>query len=546
MLRIKVNKLKKSFQDRLILDINDLEVFEGDKVGIVGLNGCGKTTLLNIISGREALDEGSVFIDKSFSYITQLHENIEFNEGKVSRELNAPREYHEYLSGGEKVKARIAKALSENVRVILADEPTSNLDQNSISYLEEKFKKFKGALLLISHDREFLDNICNKIIEIENGLVREYDGNYSDYIKLRDERLKREKFEYGKYCSEKNMLEEAITVKLTLRDSVKTCPKRFGNSEARLAKMGDQKAKKSMDNSVKALKSRLERLEVKEKPLETPTIKIDIFEGKEFFSNYPIEVKGLTIEFDNKVLLDNISFKVKRYKKIALIGNNGCGKTSLIKEILKGNANIKIANRVNIGYFEQDLKILNEEESILDNIKESSSFNETFIRIVLARFLFRNDSVYKKVKVLSGGEKVKVALCKIILSDNNLLILDEPTNYLDIYSMEILEEALINTNKTMMIVSHDRRFISKVCNEILSIQDNTVIHYPYSFSEWVEKCNGVSVTQKEKNKIQRKMVLENKLAEAISLLSIENNIEKRALYEKDYENLLDELKNLNM
>ena len=235
MLRIKVSKLKKSFQDRLILDIEDLEVFEGDKVGIVGLNGCGKTTLLNIIAGREILDEGNVFIDKSFSYITQFHEKTEITEGKISKE------YHEYLSGGEKVKARVSKALNENVRVILADEPTSNLDQGSINYLEENLKRFRGTLLLISHDREFLDNVCNRIIEIENGLLREYSGNYSDYVKLREERLKREKFEYDKYWNEKNRLEEAINLKSNLRDGVRTCPKRFGNSEARLAKMGGQR-----------------------------------------------------------------------------------------------------------------------------------------------------------------------------------------------------------------------------------------------------------------------------------------------------------------
>lgn len=546
MLRIKVSKLKKSFQDRLILDIEDLEVFEGDKVGIVGLNGCGKTTLLNIIAGIEVLDEGNVFIDKSFSYITQFHEKTEITEGKISKELNTPKEYHEYLSGGEKVKVRVSKALNENVRVILADEPTSNLDQGSISHLEENLKKFRGTLLLISHDREFLDNVCNRIIEIENGLVREYSGNYSDYVRLRDERLKREKFEYDKYWNEKNRLEEAINLKSNLRDGVRTCPKRFGNSEARLAKMGGQKAKKSMDNAIKSLKSRIERLEVKQKPQENQDIKVDIFEGKEFFSNYPIEVKGVTIGFKDKILLDNICFKVKRNKKIALIGDNGCGKTSLIKEIIKGNSNIKIANRVNIGYFEQDLKILDEEKSILDNIKESSSFNETFIRIILARFLFRTDSVYKKVHVLSGGEKVKVALCKIILSNNNLLILDEPTNYLDIYSMEALEESLINTNKTMIIVSHDRRFVSKICNEILSMQDKGVVHYPYSFSEWIEKCNEIKVTKEEKEKIQRKMVLQNKIAEAISLLSIETNLEKKTLYENNYETLLKELNSLNM
>lgn len=544
MLEIKVSKLKKYYEDRLILNIDDLEIFTGEKVGLVGANGCGKSTLLNIIAGRIVADEGNVYMDRNFSYITQSEEQVEISISRVSSELNIPKEYNDYLSGGEKVKARISKALTENYTIIIADEPTSNLDESSVKYIEEKFKVFRGTILLVSHDRMFLDNICNRIIEIDNGVLREYRGNYTEYIHQREERLKREQFEYDKYIGEKNRLNEAIATKTSLRDGIRKAPRRMGNSEARLHKMGDQSAKKNMDNGIKSIKSRLDRLEVKEKPKEKQSIKIDISDGNEFFSNYPIEVKNLNITFGENEVLKDVSFKIKKNKKIALIGDNGCGKSSLIKEIIKGNENIKIANRVKVGYFQQDLKILDDDKSILENIKESSSLNETFIRIVLARFLFRVDTVHKKVGVLSGGEKVRVALCKIILGDNNILILDEPTNYLDIVSMEALEEALVDTNKTVLIVSHDRRFISKVCNEICYIENKKLSHYPYSYEAWINKSNEITIDIDKKQKQERLMVVQNKLAEVISLLSLEISSEKKDIYEKQYEELLVEVRSL--
>lgn len=545
MLLIKIDKIKKYYGDRLILDIDSLEILVGEKIGLVGVNGGGKTTLLNIICGFVEADEGKVNINSNFSYITQLEEVVDIEIGRISKELKIPNEYNSYLSGGEKVKARIAKALNENKELIIADEPTSNLDGKSITYIEEKFKEYQGAVLLVSHDREFLDNICTKIFELENGKVTVYDGNYSSYIIQKEERINRAEFEYDQYVKEKKRLEEAIKEKSSLRDSVRKAPRRFGNSEARLCKMGDQKAKKSMENAIKGIVSRIDRLEEKEKPKKEQIIKIDIAEGHEFYANYPIDIKEITLGFKDKILIKKSSFKLKKNKKVALIGENGCGKTTLINSILDKNENIKIANRVKIGYFKQGLDILDQNKTILENVMEDSSFNQTFIRITLARFLFKEDSVYKKVSVLSGGEKVRVSLCKIILSDNNLLILDEPTNYLDINSLEALEEALKNSNKTMIIVSHDRRFINKICDEVLIIENTKLNHYPYPYKEYISKINEPTISKVDKNKEERVIVIKNKIAEIISLISIENNSEKKKEYEKNYEELLKELKVLS-
>lgn len=539
---IKINKLKKYYGDRLILNIDKLEIFDGDKIGLVGVNGSGKTTLLNIICGKESYEAGNVFLDVNYSYINQLEEEVHIEESKISKELKLPNEYTSFLSGGEKVKARVAKALNNSSRIIIADEPTSNLDVKSIKYLEDKFNRFNGAILLVSHDRDFLDNICNKIIEIDESKVTMFNGNYSSYLKQKKEMDNRESFEYNQYIKEKRRLEEAIVIKTSLKDGIKKTPKRFGNSEARLHKMGNQSAKKNMDNSIKAIKTRIEKLEEKDKPKENIVIKIDIAEGNEFYSNYPIEIKDINISFENKLILRNASFKLKKNKRVALIGENGCGKTTLLKAIIDNNKGVKIANRVKIGYFQQDLMILNEDTTILDNILESSSEKETFIRIVLSRFLFRKNDVYKKVSVLSGGEKVRVALCKILLSDNNLLILDEPTNYLDIQSMEALEEALKNSNKTMIIVSHDRRFISNVCNEILCFEDNTLKYYPYEYDQWIKRIEESEISKEEKSNNEKKLVLQNRLSEVISLISIECNNDKKLVYEKQYYELLSEIR----
>ena len=539
---IKINKLKKYYGDRLILNIDKLEIFDGDKIGLVGVNGSGKTTLLNIICGKESYEAGNVFLDVNYSYINQLEEEVHIEESKISKELKLPNEYTSFLSGGEKVKARVAKALNNSSRIIIADEPTSNLDVKSIKYLEDKFNRFNGAILLVSHDRDFLDNICNKIIEIDESKVTMFNGNYSSYLKQKKELDNRESFEYNQYIKEKRRLEEAIVIKTSLKDGIKKTPKRFGNSEARLHKMGNQSAKKNMDNSIKAIKTRIEKLEEKDKPKENIVIKIDIAEGNEFYSNYPIEIKDINISFENKLILRNASFKLKKNKRVALIGENGCGKTTLLKAIIDNNKGVKIANRVKIEYFQQDLMILNEDTTILDNILESSSEKETFIRIVLSRFLFRKNDVYKKVSVLSGGEKVRVALCKILLSDNNLLILDEPTNYLDIQSMEALEEALKNSNKTMIIVSHDRRFISNVCNEILCFEDNTLKYYPYEYDQWIKRIEESEISKEEKSNNEKKLVLQNRLSEVISLISIECNNDKKLVYEKQYYELLSEIR----
>ncbi|ENY8712469.1 ABC-F family ATP-binding cassette domain-containing protein [Clostridioides difficile] len=546
MLLVKVENLKKYYADKLILDIDKLEILENDKIGLVGSNGQGKTTLLKAILGEIEIDEGYTYLTESYSYISQSENNIETcSHSKEKSLLNAPDKFEEYLSGGEKVKLKIADALSNKKNIIIADEPTSNLDKKSIGVLEDMFKRHEGALLLISHDRRFLDELCTTILELEDGKLKAYKGNYTDYLMQKDEEVKRADFEYQEYVKEKKRLEKALLYKKALSDGIRKTPKRMGNSEARLHKMGGQTNKKKLDSNVKAIKSRIDKLEVKNKPKVSKEMNIKIQDGMEIISENLVEVKDMTLKLENKLLLDNVSFKIKRGKKIALLGDNGCGKSTLIKEILADkNDNIKINNKVKVGYFDQNQSLLDEEKSVLYNTKVNSSFDESFIRINLSLFGFKGDDVYKKVKVLSGGEKVKIALCKIILEDNNFLVFDEPTNYLDIKSMEALEKALINTDKTMLIVSHDRVFVSHICNYIIEIKDAKIREFDCNYDEYIISRNKKTPSRDKQIKKENLLVLENRLTTVISMLSIEKDNLKKELYESEYNELLKQITKL--
>lgn len=323
----------------------------------------------------------------------------------------------------------------------------------------------------------------------------------------------------------------------------------MGNSEARLHKMGNQRSKKSLDGNIKSLKSRINHLEEKEKPNAIKEIRIKINKGKEMHSKTVIEVRNLNLYVNNEILINDCNFKIKNGEKVAITGANGCGKTTLIKKIIKNNTeSIRLSQDISIGYFDQSQDILHANKSILDNIKLNSSYDETFIRTNLDGFGFKGASVYKNVSTLSGGEKVKCALCKNILSDNNTLILDEPTNYLDIKSIEALEIAIKDTEKTVLIVSHDRKFISNVCDCIIEIRDNKLNYFNGNYNEFVyEKINNKNKKEEkssEREKRELLLVLQNKLSEIISRLSLEKDLSIKDKLNLEYIELLNKIKTL--
>lgn len=549
---LKVKNLKKYYLDRLVLDIDKFEINYGDKIGLIGANGVGKSTFIKAVIGEIEIDSGEVNLTDSYSYISQIgDENQSYGGNKIKGLLNAPDKYEEFLSGGEKIKVKIVNALKDNKKLIIADEPTSNLDKESIEVLTDMLKKHEGALLIVSHDREVLDVLCTTIVEIEDSKIKTYKGNYTNYLKLKDAEKSRQEFEYNQYFSEKNRLQKAMEGKIQTRNNIRKTPKRMGNSEARLHKMGGQGNKRKLDKNIKAISTRIEKLEVKEKVKEIEPIKIHIQEGMEIVSKNLVEVNNLDLKAEDKLLLEDVSFKIKRNKKIALLGPNGSGKTTLLKKIIEASKtenlsgkNIKINNKVKIGYFSQNQDILKEEKSILENVKYNSSYNETFIRINLSLFGFKEDDVYKKIEDLSGGERVKVALCKVILEDNNLLILDEPTNYLDIISMKSLEDALKNTEKTIIVVSHDKHFIEKVCDYFLEIKDKKIIKFSGSYDNYIEEKNKEKLNEEDQKNSNEILLLENRLSNLISMICMETNKELKEKYEKEFDEISDKLKKL--
>ena len=543
MLLIECNKIKKYYSDRLILDVDNLKIYSEDKIGIVGLNGAGKTTLIDILSHRLDPDEGWVNLYGYAEYISQIESpECRIISSELASKFAIKNTWDKHMSGGEKTRFKLAVALGNESLILFADEPTSNLDINGIEIMEKNLCKYKGALVMISHDRNFLDKLCNQIIEIENGKLKIYSGNYSHYREQKVQERDRAQFEYEEYVNEKSRLEGVINESKQKAKDIRTTPKRMGNSEARLHKMGGQKAKSNLDKKIKGVETRIEHLEVKEKPKEQWKIKLDILKTNKIHSKIIIEGENICKSFGDKVIFSNAEFRIYNGAKVALLGPNGCGKSTLIKMIINNDDSIKTALGAKIGYFSQDMNILNKNLNIIDNVMESSIYPENFARLLLARLLFKGESIYKKIDVLSGGEQVKVSFAKILLQDINLLILDEPTNYLDIDSLEVIEDALKEYDKTLLIVSHDRRFVNAVANQIMTIENFQINMFTGTYEEYLSKTDECLNNNEEvQNQI---IILENRLSEIIGKLSMQPKKDVLEALDKEYYGILDKLKKL--
>lgn len=315
----------------------------------------------------------------------------------------------------------------------------------------------------------------------------------------------------------------------------------MGNSEARLHKMGGQKAKSNLDRAMKNIEKRIEHLEVKDKPKSQETMKLDILDSNQLHSKVIIEGEQINKSFDDKNIFSNAEFKIYNGTKVALIGPNGCGKSTLINMIINHQANINIAHGAKIGYFRQDMNILKEDQTILENVISSSVYPHTLVRILLGRLLFKGEDVHKKVNVLSGGERVKVSLAKVLVQDINLLILDEPTNYMDIDSLEVIEEALSQYNRTLLFSSHDRSLIRTVSDHIMSIENHQIKMFTGTYQEYLDKQNNPLGNKEEEIKKQI-MVLENRLSEIIGKISMPSKKDDVVALDKEYYEILSDLK----
>ena len=470
---LQLKKINTSIGTRDLFAIDRLSVYDGDRIGIVGLNGSGKSTLLNIIAGNCEPDCGELSRNCSLSYFRQLDDEVP----DISREAAKPWDAytaHEHSSGGEKVRRRLAAVFAEQPQLLILDEPTANLDVAGIETLQEVLTAWQGALMVVSHDRELLDSVCTKIWEIAGGAIREYAGNYADYCREKQRQQLEKQRAVDNYTKERARLRRLVIDTSARSARVKRTPSRMGNSEARLHKMGDQRAKGNIDKAANALRSRLERFERPEGPETNVPLIFDLLAENDIYSRNVASTQAITRNFGGKTILNEVAFSLGKGEKIALTGPNGCGKTTLLQAIINRDPEISIAARARIGYLDQNLKGLNDSASILDNVRISSVYDEVFVRTLLARLKFRTDDVHKKVSVLSGGERVRVLLAKIMLSNCNLLIFDEPTNFLDIPSLEAIEAVLADFTGTLLFTTHDRQFVRNVATAIWYINDGAI------------------------------------------------------------------------
>ncbi len=459
-----IEKLSKEIGARTLFSIDRLTVSEEEKIGLIGDNGAGKTTFLRILSGLDTDYRGRVEVSGAISSFIDLSDE----EGGAD-DLQSLAEHH---SPGEAQNLKIKRLLAERSAFLLMDEPGSHLDIRAKTRLAESLKNRYTGFILVSHDRDFIDRACTKIIELTDGGMEIFNGDYSFYL---EERTKRRKFaqrEYESYIAEKKRLTAVARDVKVQSQKVKRTPSRMGNSEARLHKMGGQTNKKNLDKQAKAVASRIERLEVKAKPKEETPIELTVSERDKIFSEILIRSEDLNKRFGGKVIFDHAETEIPNRRKTALLGDNGSGKTTLIQMILAGE--LQTHPRLKIGYYSQLGEILDPEKSILDNILATSIYDGTLSRITLARLGFRGDDVFKRTSLLSAGEKAKVKLAKLITSDFNFLILDEPTNYLDIRALEALEELLKGYDRPLLFVTHDVAFIRNIADHFLLIEDHRI------------------------------------------------------------------------
>lgn len=542
MLLLEAGSLKKYYSDRLLIELDEFKIYTGDRIGIVGLNGSGKTTLLDILSGQLEPDDGFVKRYCEIGYIRQFGEE-EGNDPdrKLLKEFELDQKLQrEGLSGGERTRLKIAEAFSKENVLLFADEPTSNLDYKGIELLKKKLERLE-SFILISHDRNLLDSLCNRILEVREGKIRFFNGNFTFYKKQCEMEWSRANLEYGKYIEERKSLEEAITNRKNRAGKVKKAPSRMGNSEARLHKRAANEKQEKIHNAANNIITRLDKLEVKEKPREQLGIKLDFTLTNPPENKYIITVENLSFSYGDVTVFKDAAFRIGNGFKTALWGENGTGKTTLLNLISENNnKSISIVPKAKLAYFHQSFENLFPGESVLWNVMRDSIQKETVARTILARLLLQGSEVHKKVDVLSGGEKIKLAFAKLFVSNANVLLLDEPTNYLDMQSLEALESVIKEYEGTIIFVSHDRAFVKSVADKLLVLESLSVKSFDGGLEEYEAQNNRLNNPTKGISNEMERTLLQMRLTEIIAKLPSAKG-DKQAI-EEEYNRLVELLR----
>ncbi|UOR13267.1 ribosomal protection-like ABC-F family protein [Halobacillus amylolyticus] len=505
--------------DRTLFSIDELTIHKGERIGLVGKNGQGKTMLIRYLLGELDGAHSSVQWQGSVSWMEQL------NEEEVSQK-----------SGGEETQAKIIELFASNKDVLLLDEPTNNLDLNHIDYLEQQLRSHQGAYVVISHDRALLDHTCTTIWELAEGEFKVYNGNYTFYHEQKQLETAKQYEEYEKYVKEKKRLEHRIRKKLDQSQGMRKPPKRMSNSEWQLGKNKAASKQKKVERVGKNLERRLERLETVDKPFEWGRVKMDYHQVEPLHQTTMMTSEKLTARLSNKPLYAIESLTLKTGSKTALIGDNGCGKTTLVNQILKEDRT-KWAPQAKIGYFLQDLTELPADSNIYKYVSDQSPLDESTIRIILARLHFYREDVFKSIDSLSGGERVKVALARLLAGDYNILILDEPTNHLDFEALQSLEKLIEDYPGTILFITHDRRFIEKVADQLWLMKNEKVRMFEGKWVDWINEQNRPAVQEEDYDQL----ALETKMTELVSRLSMLDHKDDKKQLEKEYQETLTKL-----
>ena len=545
---LELNNVQISFGDRLLLDLDRLAVYDGERIGLIGENGAGKTTLLRVLSGELTPDAGQVRRLAPVAMIRQQGDADAGSDAEIRARFQA-QETREGLSGGEMTRNRIAGALSARAGLLLADEPTTDLDREGLGMLRRNLSGFPGAVLLVSHDRALLREICDRIWYLEDGKITVFPGGYDDFMAERLQQRERAAFEYDQYKAEQKRLKESARKMAERASQVKKAPGRMGNSEARLHKREWTDSVLQLSHAKRTIQNRMEHLEVREKPRALPviTMKLGV--------THPVEAKNVldfrcaSLQAGGKILLQDTGFVLPAGSRTAVIGPNGCGKTTLLRTLtgqagngvdFRGNARFNPA--VRIGWFDQHHEsTLNLNASVLENIMRESVHPEHFARTVMACLGIRGDDVYKPLALLSGGERAKTALGKLLLMDCNLLLLDEPTNHLDLFTMEELEKLLAGYGGTLLFVSHDEEFIRKTATRIVSFENGALKTFEGSRQEMKAPRSADRTEEDRKIAVSR---LEMQMAAITARLSAPRKGDRPDLLQAEYQRLAEELRAL--
>lgn len=579
---ISVSNLAKEYPGKEVFSGLSFNLEKGDKAGLVGINGAGKSTLFNILTGNLRADEGKIFIPQEvkvgyleqilsidshmtiyeyclaiFDDMIKLEEEIRELEKKMSQEKDDEKlalimdEYtrksdlfHQkngyaikselegtltamgfdredfdkeiaVLSGGQKARVELAGLLLEKPDLLLLDEPTNHLDIKAINFLETFIKNYQGTVIIISHDRYFLDATVNKMMVLEYGKLTSYNGNYTSFMAQRKKDREVYLHQYKSQQKEIERQEEIID---------------------RLKNLGGSKRKRGISQS-RSRQKLLDKMEKMEKPIELQDTMNLKFSPRIQSGMDVLKVEKLAKSFDYREIFKNISFDIYRNERAAIIGDNGVGKTTLFKIILKeempDQGNVKLGQSVNIGYFDQEQKSLNLDNTIFDEIREAYPRLTNFeIRSYLAKFMFYDEDVFREISELSGGERARISLLKLMISDCNFILMDEPTNHLDIDSKEILEDAILDFEGTLLIISHDRYFLNKIASKILDMKNDQIDLYLGNYDYYREKLREASLTDEERQVVSKTQIKKERKKEKLKKSEIKakknkiRNIEK--------------------